>query len=264
MTPSQVRAFVKTGLLGASHAHAPGRHYRFSFQDIVLLRMAQRLRATTAGPGAVVRGLRELKSRLPAGKTLSAVRVVAEDGKVLVREDDSLWHPESGQIQFDFSMSSLTREVEPMVKEKARSVQSAVTVSADEYYDLGIDLEMVGDTDAAEDAYRQAVSQEPGHADAWVNLGRLAFLDARATEAIEDFKRAIESEPGHATAWFNLGVVEEHQERPEAARACYEKAVESDPQFPDAHYNLARLFESLGDKRAALRHLNAYRKIVVS
>ena len=41
----------------------------------------------------------------------------------------------------------------------------------------------------------------------------------------------------------------------------YERALEADPGCADAHFNLARLLAELGQRPAALRHLQAYRKL---
>ena len=41
----------------------------------------------------------------------------------------------------------------------------------------------------------------------------------------------------------------------------YRRALELDPQLAEAHYNLATLFDQSGDSRAAIRHINEYRKL---
>ena len=261
LKPDQVRAFVKTGLLNAAIGHEPYQRYSYSFQDIVLLRMAKQLREANAGAHAIARTLRTLKARLPAGKSLSSVRVVVVGHDVLVKEQDSLWDPESGQIQIDFPMSSLTREVAPMVKAAAREAHLELNTSADDWYDLGIDLEMIGDYEEAKAVYRKAIEQDPAHADACVNLGRLIHISGEAEEALNLFEKALEINPKHATAWFNLGVVQEGRDATDQAITAYERVLSLDESFPDAHYNLARLYEQTGDKRAAVRHLNAYKRL---
>lgn len=261
LTPRQVRAFVKTGLLYAAVGHEPYHRYKYTFQDVVLLRMAKQLRDANAGAQAIARTLRTLKARLPAGKPLSSVRVVVAGRDVLVREAGSLWDPESGQIQIDFPMSSLTREVAPMVKAAARDAHLELSTTADDWYDLGIDLEMIGDYEEAKKVYRKAIEQDLTHADACVNLGRLVHLSGETREALNFFSKALEINPRHVTAWFNVGVVQEAQEATEQAISAYEKVLSLNDRFLDAHYNLARLYEQTGDKRAAVRHLNAYRKL---
>ena len=48
---------------------------------------------------------------------------------------------------------------------------------------------------------------------------------------------------------------------PDPGKRCG-TAIEVDPACADAHYNLAGLREKLGDRTAALRHLNSYRKLI--
>lgn len=261
LKPDQVRSFVKTGLLNAAEGHQPHYRYRYSFQDMVLLRMAKQLREAHASGQAIARALRMLKARLPAGKSLSSVRVLVEGRNVLVREKGSLWDPKSGQIQIDFSMSSLTREVAPMVKAAARIAHESAT-SADDLYDLGIDLEMINDLEGAKRLYVLATERDPEHADAWVNLGRLAHIAGETQEALRLFNIALKINADNVIAWFNLGVVQENLGAVENAFSAYRKALVLDRDFSDAHYNLARLYEETGDKQSAVRHLNAYKKLV--
>jgi tetratricopeptide (TPR) repeat protein len=46
------------------------------------------------------------------------------------------------------------------------------------------------------------------------------------------------------------------------AIAAYRRAIALDEQLADAHYNLSRLYEKIGQRQAALRHLSAYRDLV--
>jgi hypothetical protein len=43
--------------------------------------------------------------------------------------------------------------------------------------------------------------------------------------------------------------------------AAYRRAVEADDRLADAHFNLSRLYEQLGKRTAALRHLRAYQQL---
>ena len=262
MKPEHVRAFVRTGLLTAGVGHIPYHRYRYSFQDVVLLRMAKQLQSARVRPRAIIQALRNLKQRLPAGKSLSSVRVMVDGRDVLVREQDSLWHPDSGQLKLDFNLSALTNEVAPLIRQALRAARSQQHTSADEWYNLGVDLEMVGDHEEAERAYRTAIEQDQGNVDAYVNLGRLCHLSGDQQGALDLFEQALAINPADATAWFNLGVIHESDGSAMKAIAAYEKALAFDNDFVDAHYNLAHLHEQAGDKRAAVRHLAAYKQLV--
>ncbi len=259
LTPTQVRAYARRGLVAAERDTA-GR-YRFSFQDIVLIRTATALREAQIDARAIWRALRALKRRLPPGRPLSEVRIIAAGNRVSVRDEDSVWQADTGQIQIDFSVSDLIGEIAPLVRAAVTDARRQDDVDADDWYNLGVDLELVGDTEEAQNAYRRTLALEPTHADALLNLGRLRHADGRLEDAERTYRAVLEHAPGHVLAAFNLGLVLEELGRREAAVAAYRQALEVDPRFADAHYNLAQLFDELGDRRAALRHLARYRDL---
>ena len=61
--------------------------------------------------------------------------------------------------------------------------------------------------------------------------------------------------------WMRLAAIEERLGKVTEAAASYEKSLALDDTLADAHYNLARVREQLGDKRGALRHYSAYRRL---
>jgi tetratricopeptide (TPR) repeat protein len=56
-------------------------------------------------------------------------------------------------------------------------------------------------------------------------------------------------------------VISQDAGKEEDAIGHYRRALELDPRLAEAHYNLATLFEQSGDSRAAIRHINEYRKL---
>jgi len=257
LTIPQVRAFARGGFL------APGRgprgELRFSFPDLVLLRTAKGLAGARVPARRIRRVLRILRRQLPAGRPLSAVRISADGDRVVVRDGAAAWNPESGQFQLDFSVADLASRAAPLARQAARAARAAAEpLDADQWYDLGFDLEAV-DLDEARDAYRRALELDPDHADAHVNLGRLLQEGGDAAEAAAHFRLALERNPRHATAWYDLGVaLEDLRRRGDAIRA-YEQAIAVDPRLADAYFNLSRLYEAAGKRAAALRSLGRYR-----
>jgi tetratricopeptide (TPR) repeat protein len=79
--------------------------------------------------------------------------------------------------------------------------------------------------------------------------------------AEELYRRATEKDPAYVLAFFDLGNVLDELERPEESIAAYERAVALAPRYADAHYNLALAYERRGERRAALRHWEAYVKL---
>lgn len=260
LAPGQVRSFVHSGFL------APRRgkrgEWRFSFQDLVLLRAAKGLVAARI-PGRRVRGaLGRLREQLPSGRPLTAVRILADGNQIVVRDDSTVWNPESGQTLLDFDVADLVREAAPLSRRSAAEARSReLEMGAEDWYQLGCELDLVA-PDEAIDAYARALQLEGGHADVHLNLGRLRHERGELAAAEEHYRRALENRPGDATAAFNLGVVLQDRGQADEAAAAYEAALEADPGCADAHYNLAVLLEQKGSLFAALQHLMAYRKLI--
>lgn len=256
----QVRAFARSGFLDPDRGVRG--EFRFSFPDLVLLRAAKGLAEARVPARRIQRSLRTLRRQLPAGRPLSAVRITAEGDRVLVRDGSTSWNPESGQISMDFAVAELASRAAPLARQAARAARAAAEpLDADEWYDLGFDLEAV-DVAEARDAYRRALELDPHHADAHVNLGRLLHEGGDAAQAVSHYMLALQQTPKHALAWYNLGIaLEDLRRRPDAIKA-YESAILAEPGMADAWFNLSRLYEAAGKKAAALRSLSKYRVLV--
>lgn len=256
LSEAQVRSQAR-GYLAPDRG--PRNSYRFSFQDLVLLRTAKALGEARIDPRRIRRALRTLIRQLPAGRSLSGVRISSEGDRVVVRDDGSAWNPESGQLQLDFHVAELAAQAGPVARRLAqRARRSDEPLTADQWYDLGVDLENATPEDA-QDAYARAIALEPRHAGARVNLGRLLQEAGRAAEAVMEYRAALESRPRQPIAAFNLGTALEDLGRRAEAIEAYRKALDADADFADAHFNLSRLYEQTGKRAAALRHLNAYK-----
>jgi tetratricopeptide (TPR) repeat protein len=262
LSSAQVRSFARAGLLSPTRGSRGG--YRFSFQDIVLLRTAKELLSADVPSRRVWHALRQLKRQLPNGQPLTALRITAAGDRVVARDKETSWHPESGQVTFDFSVSDLARQAAPIVREAALATQQAAGASSDDWYNLGVDCEAVAAIDDAKQAYLRATGLDPDHADAHINLGRLLHAEGCATDAERHYRQALAATPGNATAQFNLGVALEDLGRRDEAIKAYREAITLDPDLADAHYNLAQLYEFAGNRSAAIRHLARYKALTVS
>lgn len=254
----QVRSFARSGLL--SPFRGPRNEYRFTFQDIILLRTARQLRSENIPPRRIGQALRELREQLPAGRPLSAVVVSVEGDRVIVRDRDTSWEPTTGQVTFDFRVRDLAARVEPFASRAAAERSKDGDLAADEWYELGLDLEAVS-VEEATASYRRALEVEPDHAEAHLNLGRLVHERGRVQEAEDHYRRAVAAHPESGLAWFNLGVALEDLGRRTRAKELYRRAIELEPGLAAAHFNLARLHETDGELSDAVRHLSAYKRL---
>jgi tetratricopeptide (TPR) repeat protein len=259
LSEAQVRSQARVGYL--SPDRGPRNSYRFSFQDLVLLRAAKALSEARIAPRRIRRALRTLTRQLPVGRSLSGLRISSEGHRIVVRDGNETWNPESAQLLLDFHVAELADRAAPTARRLARRARrSDEPLTAEQWYSLGVDLESAAPQDAR-DAYTRAVALDPRHASARVNLGRWLQEDGHPELAIAEYRAALASQPRHPTAAFNLGTALEELGRRAEAIAAYRRALDADDRFADAHFNLARLYEQAGKRAAALRHLRAYKML---
>lgn len=239
----------------------PRNEYRFSFQDVVLLRTAHHLRAAQVPPRKLLRSLKELRAKLPAAMPMSGLRIQAIGNEVAVRDGSVPWEAQSGQLLMDFEVAPERGAV--AFFEPARNKPAAPPeASADALFDAAERIE-AEDPAAAEQAYRAVLARAPGHAAAAINLSALLCGSGRAAEAAALCRDLLQARKAQAPLLhFNLAIALEDLGQPEAALEQYALCLRLDPTQADAHYNAARLHEQLGRRQEALRHYSAYRRLL--
>ncbi len=258
LSEATVRGCARAGLLSPVDG---GVRLRFSFRDLLVLRVVKALLDQGVPARRIRAQLKSLRAKLPGAKSLSEVSIAAEGGHVVVRTDDRAWHAVSGQIVFDFTTDEPAGEIERLeLRREAEPPVALPSMTSDEWFERAVDLEDE-DPRAAMDAYKRALHLRPDCTETLINLGRLRAESGDTTGAAECFREALRIDPRDATALYNLGVVAQDEDRDPEAIDLYSKALDIDPGLAEAHYNLATLFDRCGDGHAAIRHINAYRKL---
>jgi tetratricopeptide (TPR) repeat protein len=256
----QIRRWARANLI-TPRKDEQGR-WRYSFQDVALLRTAGKLLDARLTPHRLARTLRLIREQLPGGRPLSAVRIVVNGQRVVVKDRLASWEPESRQGTFDFDVRALSEQVAPPITRRSSSETERQAESAVDLVQDAMDLELAGRSDEARDTYQAALRVDAKLVSARINLGRLLHAAGRIAEAEAQYHAALEQEPRNALAAFNLGVALEDQGRTAAALEAYCRALAIDDAYADAHFNLSRLLEAKGDERGALRHLSAFRRLM--
>ena len=218
---STIRTLVDAGFV--SPARGPRNAWRFSFQDLIVLRTAQALAAANVPPRRIARSMKELRRHLPQSMPLSGLSIAAEADRVVVREGSRRWQADSGQYLLAFEGSPADGSLTVLERPAAQPPEEL-----DGYIERGSALHQAGQLADAERAYREG-------------------LEACGEDAV---------------LLYNLGIVLEDLERKSDALAMYERAVSADPAFADCHYNLALLYEALGKPQSAIRHMAQYRRLM--
>lgn len=229
--------------------------YRFTFQDLALLRTAHALQRAGVAPRKILASLAKLKAALPAELPLTGLRITAVGSDVAVRDQAGTLETVSGQLLLDFEVAGEGSRVAFLDRREARALSPA------EWVRRGESQEAAGDLAAAEAAYRQALALAADTVDAYLNLGAMWCESGRCAEAVALYDEAVAACADTASLWFNRAIALEEQQRFADAMESYERSLSLDPGLADAHFNLGRLLEQLGERRGALRHFNAYRRL---
>ncbi len=252
--------FIEAGFVRPSRGAR--NEYRFTFQDVVLLRTAQALQAARIPPRRILSSLKRLKAALPRELPLSGLRITAVGNDIAVRNGANQLEADSGQLLMDFEVAPVRGAVAFLQHAPAApKTPSTLPAGADEWFRHAEEREESGAPAEAEAAYRQALELSPDHADAWINLGALLCEAKRCAEAVELYDQAIRRCPDEPLLHFNRAIALEDQGRHKEAIASYESCLRLAPDLADAHFNAARLHEQLGNGQKAVRHFSAYRRL---
>jgi len=274
---SAVRSCIRDGLVGM-----PGTvPAQLTFRDLSALRTVKALVDAGLPLPRVRRELVRIQLALPDGASLAELTIEARGGEVHVRGHAGV--VQVGQLALPFDGLGLPAEPDGpggpaglggpggpggpggVIRElprpsEAPALTPVAPATAEQWLSRALQLEE-RDPVAAIDAYRRSLRLRPDCTEAWINLGRMFAESGDTGAAHECFSSAIELDPDDATAYYNLGVIAQDAGKEADAIGMYRRALELDPHLAEAHYNLATLFDQSGDSRAAIRHINEYRKL---
>ena len=150
----------------------------------------------------------------------------------------------TGCVAICLLMSLVGCVTEVSVKEKGQ---------ADGHYKLGRSF-LQSDLQKAIIAFERAISIDPNHRDAHLELGIIYGQRGRLDSAEDHYKQAIRIDEDYSEAHNNLGTVYAREARWGEAIEEYQRALEN-PMYPwpdSAYYNLARAFSQIGEHDEAL------------
>src|SRR5579872_5785547 len=192
LSSATIRGLIRIGFVRP--ARGARREFRFSFQDLIVLRTARALIQAKLSRRRIHRALRELRRHLPDSAPISGLCIRAMGDRVVVREGKSHWDAGDGQYLLGFEVErddrgelrisatsdpgapQLKREPDVLVPTpmaaRPPQIQAHAPEDASAWFERGLELEAPNPS-AALDAYQHALAREPHHAGAWVNRGRL-------------------------------------------------------------------------------------------
>ncbi|HET9863861.1 MAG TPA: tetratricopeptide repeat protein [Steroidobacteraceae bacterium] len=246
LPPALIRTLSEAGFITAPASRGKSR---YSFQDLLVLRVAGALKAAKISTPKIAAALGQIRATLPNAR----IALAASGRDLAVREG-----PHEREASGQYALPLMPRPLATAVAELKRPRDIPAAALAHEHFQRGHVLEET-DVVAARAAYLAALSLHEDHLEARINLGRLLHLDGQLEAAEKLYRQAKTSS---ALLSFNLAILLEDLHREEEAVAAYREALAQDPLLHDAHFNLARLHEKAQRPREALRHLLAYRRHV--
>jgi len=106
---------------------------------------------------------------------------------------------------------------------------------------------------------RKAVELNPGHADAYFNLGNACLAAGDPDSALKAYQRAFELDPTKIDARASLAGILMHQGELDLARSAYLEILQSDPGYHLALRGLGVIAVLEGKSEESLQYLQAAR-----
>ena len=240
---STIRSLIVAGFV--SPARGARNAWRFSFQDLIVLRTARALAVANVPSKRITRSMRELRRHLPKSMPLSGLSICAVADHVVVREGGSRWQADSGQylLAFESDADGTLSVIEQMSAQPEASAES--------HFADGAALENE-DADAAVEAYEHAVAADPTLVDAHINLGRLLHESgrycarrARLSQCDRGLRRRAAAARSTSACYSTTEVARATRYRSTKRRCA------STLTLADCHYNLALLYEDVNKPKSA-------------
>src|SRR6202140_675334 len=244
LSRSVVRSLIRQEFVAPHRGRR--REYRFSFQDLIVLRTAKALSAARLSSRRITRSLRDLRRRLPGHAPISGLSLRAGGDTVSVREGQAEWDTHSGQylLALDIVVTNGTLHIIERAPAPPSAPPSEPPLELQRLFDAAGRLEQ-SDPRQAIARYQRCLEGDAAHVEARINCARLLHQGGKFDLAERLYR--VEACQRDAQALFNLGVLLEDTGRSSEAIESYLAAIALDPGFADAHYNLARLYEIAGN-----------------
>lgn len=103
---------------------------------------------------------------------------------------------------------------------------------------------------AAETTLRDVLVLSPGNKFAWYNLGLIAQVQDRASEALADYSQAVRTDSTYTPAMYNEAILLEKPD-PHSALTLYQRITSINPKAATAYLRESFVYIRLGDKAKA-------------
>jgi tetratricopeptide (TPR) repeat protein len=150
-------------------------------------------------------------------------------------------------------MSQLESQLPEREARLIQALRQALTEQAEDpanampAYNAGLIYAQLGDVEAAEKSYRDAVDRNPSFFQAYYNLALVYSSTGRWEDAAQAYRQGLQSNGSDPEGWANLGAAYERLGRDDDALASYAKAVELNPQETQARVRIGQIHSRRGE-----------------
>ncbi|MGO9602995.1 MAG: tetratricopeptide repeat protein [Candidatus Binataceae bacterium] len=249
VSPDRIRYWVRRQLVNPTGS--AGRNFRFAFNDLLVMRLAKDLLRTRRHLEPLQRCLQRMREFVDPERPVTALKLVNDDGRIVVSDNGMLIEAESGQLMFDF------RQERPLGKVEDSFGPARVRERFEEARRIAEE-----DPLKALTIYSELVGREPGNFEAHMRLATLLEREGDLQGALRHLLGAAAIVPASAEVHVRLGVLYRKREESQHSLRSFLRAIECDPTSVEAHRNAAELYEAMSRKREAQKHLNAIHRLI--
>lgn len=164
--------------------------------------------------------------------------------------------PLAGRGRAEKAVDSITPH--PIPLPKGEGAERASQPIARSPFDEGVERFKRREWDAALERFQTAVTAGVEPARAWFYTGKIAAERGHSSKAEEAYRKALSIDPGSWEAANNLGALLDRNGRTREARPVLESGLAANPNEPSLHLNLAVVLEKEGDRIGARRHYEKF------
>lgn len=249
VSPDRIRYWVKRRLINPTASS--GRKYRFAFNDLLEMRLAKDLLSSRRHLEPLQRCLQRMRNFVDPERPVTSLKLVNDEGRIVVSDNGMLIEAESGQLLLDF------RQERPVGKIEESFGPARVRERFEEARRLAEE-----DPLKALTIYSDLVGREPGNFEAHMRLATLLEREGDLQGALRHLLGAAAIVPASAEVHLRLGVLYRKREEHQHSLRSFLRALDCDPTSVEAHRNAAELYEVTGRKREAQKHLNAIHRLI--
>jgi len=257
---SRLRRWERAGLLRA--ARKVGRMPLFDYQEVTGARRIAELLASGIREDRLRTALYTLRSVLPdAGESVSELPLVEQNARLLYRDDRGLVEPRTRQRCFDFAPP----RDEPDGDDQESATETLAfpapgepdVMTPEDWFIQGCRLLEANDPQAAVEAFRTALMEQPGDPDTNFHLAEALYRLDNLPAARERFYAAVELEHDYLEAWIQLGCLHSELDEFQSALDAFDVALRIHPDNTDAHWHKADLLWRFGRYDESAPHWEA-------